>query len=125
MDTIAYTLALIAGAIHVYIFTLESIIWRRPRAYRTFGITSLNDVETLAPAMFNQGFYNLFLAFGAIGGSLLGFGGSSTGEVLTLYTMAFMLGAALVLLATDRKMMRGVLVQGLLPAISFVLLLVA
>ena len=125
MQSTAYVLALIAGLIHVYIFFLESVSWRQPKSHRTFGVTSLDDVELLAPVMFNQGFYNLFLAFGALGGALLGLNDSSVGESLTLYTMAFMLGAALVLLSSNSKMMRGALIQGLIPAISFVLLLVA
>ena len=125
MDTIAYALAAVAAFIHVYIFYLESMAWRQPRTHRTFGVKSLHDVETLAPIMFNQGFYNLFLALGAMGGALLGLNGSSVGESLTLYTMAFMLGAALVLIASNPKMTRGAAVQGLVPAISFVLLLLA
>lgn len=125
MESIAYGLALVAGAIHVYIFYLESMVWKQPRGHRTFGVTSLDDVETLAPLMFNQGFYNLFVALGAIGGAILGWRGSTIGEVLTLYTVAFMLGAALVLLSTDTRMIKAAAVQGLAPAVAFVLLLVA
>ena len=125
VDTIAYALATVAAFIHVYIFYLESMAWRQPRAHRTFGVKSLDDVEALAPIMFNQGFYNLFLALGAMGGVLLGLNGSSVGESLTLYTMAFMLGAALVFIASHPKMARGALIQGLVPALSFVMLLIA
>ena len=124
MESLAYTLALLAGLIHVYIFYLESIIWKQPKAHRVFGVRTDDEAELTSPIMFNQGFYNLFLALGAIGGALVGFGGSSTGEVLVLYTTAFMLGAALVLIGSRPTMVRGALIQGLLPAIAFVLLLV-
>ena len=124
MESLAYTLALLAGLIHIYIFYLESIIWKQPKAHQVFGVRTDDEAELTSPIMFNQGFYNLFLALGAIGGALVGFGGSSTGEVLVLYTTAFMLGAALVLIGSRPTMVRGALIQGLLPAIAFVLLLV-
>ena len=125
METIAYALAAAAGAIHMYIFYLESVAWRRPSAHRIFGVKNLDDAELLAPVFFNLGFYNLFLALGAAAGALLGFAGSSTGEVLVLYTMSFMLASALVLVGSQPAMMRGALVQGLLPAMAVALLLVA
>lgn len=125
MDTLAYTMALVAGLIHGYIFYVQAIIWKKPKAHRLFGVRSDDEAEVLASVMFNQGFYNLFLGLGAVGGALMGYGGSSNGEILTLFTMAFMTGAALVLIGSRLKMVRGALIQGLLPAISIVLLLVA
>jgi len=123
METVGYLLALVAAAIHAYIFYLESIAWKKPAAHRLFGVREERDVQILTQVMFNQGFYNLFLAFGALGGALLGLGNSSVGRGLTLYCMTFMAGAALVLIGSNARMVRGALVQGLIPAVALVALL--
>lgn len=123
MQSFGYVLTLLAGLIHVYIFTLESITWQRPSSHRLFGVRDEAQMETLTQVMFNQGFYNLFLAVGAIGGAVLGLGDSRTGETLSLYTTTFMVGAAIVLIGSNAKMVRAALVQGLIPAIAFVLVL--
>ena len=125
MENIGYLLALLAGLIHVYIFYLESVAWKQPRAHRVFGVRTPEEAELLAPAFFNQGFYNLFLALGAIGGALLGFADSTIGNTLALYTTSFMVGAALVLIGSRPDMIRGAIIQGGLPAVAFVLLVVS
>ena len=58
--------ATIAALLHVYIFTMESITWTKPKTWKTFSITSQADAETTKPLAYNQGFYNLFLAIGAL-----------------------------------------------------------
>jgi len=45
---------------HVYFMLLETVLFRT-RGVKTFGVAPA-DVETLAPAMSNQGCYNGFLA---------------------------------------------------------------
>lgn len=125
MQSLGYVLTLVAGLIHVAIFALESITWQRPSSHRLFGVRDEAQVQTLAQVMFNQGFYNLFLALGAIGGAVLGLGDSKAGETLALYTTSFMVGAAIVLIGSNTRMIRAALVQGLIPAIAFVLLLLA
>ena len=125
MENSAFVLAIVAGLIHVYIFYLESIVWRQPRGHRTFGVKDAAEVELLTPVMFNQGFYNLFLAIGAFVGAGLGLSGSSTGEVLTVYVMAFIAGAAIVLVGSRPSMIRSALIQGLLPAVSVILLVLS
>lgn len=60
MLTVAKILAGMVLLIHVYIFLLETVMFRT-RGRKVFG---LNDaqVEMMAPAMSNQGCYNGFLA---------------------------------------------------------------
>lgn len=45
--------------IHVYVVLLETVLFRR-RGGKVFGLTP-EQVETMAPAMSNQGCYNAFL----------------------------------------------------------------
>ena len=125
VNALAQVAAFAAGLVHVMIFVLESALFRRPAAHRTFGVAA-DDVEAVRPWAFNQGFYNLFLAAGALGGLVLVWSGSSAeGRAVALFGCASMLGAAVVLLATNRRMLRGAAIQGLLPLIALVAAVVA
>lgn len=126
MPTAALVLAAIAGLLHVYFFLLESVLWRRPMAHRTFGVKDPAEVETLAFSMLNQGVYNLFLAVGTLVGVVGTFRGwEPQGPTLVVFCLLCMVAAALVLLVARPKMLRGALVQGLLPLIALVLTVVA
>lgn len=121
MPVVAQILLGIAALLHIGFFIMESLLWRRPAVHRLFGIIDPNDAEVMAPALLNQGFYNLFLAVGAIVGIALG------SEILTrhhndlfIYTALFMVGAAVVLYATDRRRLQGALIQGLPPLLALV-----
>ncbi len=120
--------ALLAALIHIYIFVLESLWWTRPATRKTFGIRTVEAAETMRPMAYNQGFYNLFLALGVIGGWLLTLATnptlSQTGIGMALLALASMCGAALVLVLNNGKMLRAALVQGLAPAIALLLLFV-
>ncbi|QJU54826.1 DUF1304 domain-containing protein [Herbiconiux sp. KACC 21604] len=72
----------IAGLIHVYIFVLESIRWRAPSTWRVFGLRSQEEADTTAGLAYNQGFYNLFLAIGALLGVVLLLAGGGSAGVL-------------------------------------------
>ncbi|CAF2161180.1 unnamed protein product [Rotaria magnacalcarata] len=56
----------ILAALHIYIFILETILWRK-RAAKTFRLPQ-STVEIGAGLAANQGFYNLLLAVGLIWG---------------------------------------------------------
>lgn len=60
MAVVTQILIGIIALLHVYFFVLESILFKG-RGRRVFGITK-EHAEILAPAMSNQGCYNLFLA---------------------------------------------------------------
>ena len=61
--------AFVAALLHVYIFVMESVTWTRPATWKRFGVASQADADTTRPLAYNQGFYNLFLAAGALVGA--------------------------------------------------------
>ena len=118
MPTISLVFMAIAGLIHIGFFVIESLLWRRPEVHKIFGVRSADDAETMAFALFNQGFYNLFLGLGAlfgVAGSLWLFGND---DKLVVFCALFMVGAAIVLVAGNRRLWRGAVVQGALPALA-------
>jgi putative membrane protein len=71
---------------------------------------------------FNQGFYNLFLAIGIVGGLVLVASGSvDAGRAIVLFASTCMVGAGLVLLATNRRFARSAAIQAGPPLIAIVL----
>ncbi|TQJ35004.1 DUF1304 domain-containing protein [Arthrobacter sp. SLBN-122] len=123
--------AFLAGALHVFIFTLESLTWTRPATWKRFGVASQSDAETTRSLAYNQGFYNLFLATGAfIGAGLVALGGEGSAQAVAGWTLIFsccgsMLLAAAVLAFTGRKYLRAAITQGITPLIAVVLGLLA
>lgn len=117
----------LAALIHLYIWVLESILWKRPSTWRTFGLRSQEDAETVRPMAFNQGFYNLFLAIGVKLGLLLlwAWGQPVVGITLVLFAAGSMVGAALVLILSSPKLARAAAIQGLAPLVGIILIAVA
>jgi len=121
----------LAALLHVYIFVMESVQWSQPRIWKRFGVPDQRTADATKPMAYNQGFYNLFLAIGAIIGLVLFWaGGDGTvsdvaGRTLVLFSLGCMLGAALVLTTTGSRYVRAALVQGTLPLIGFVLFVFA
>lgn len=127
----------IAGLIHVYIFVLESVRWRAPSTWKVFGLRSQEEADTTAGLAYNQGFYNLFLAIGALlgvvlllaGGGSAGVSGGSAAAVagftLALFSAGSMFAASMVLLSTGRDKLRAVSIQGLPPLLGIIALLVS
>jgi putative membrane protein len=114
--------AVIAALLHVYIFTMESITWARPATWKRFGITSQADAETTRPLAYNQGFYNLFLAVGALAGTVaVALGHPAVGWTLLLSSCGSMLLASMVLALSGRKYLRAAATQGATPLIAVVL----
>ena len=124
MTILAVGFALLAALLHVYIWVLESFRWTHPATRKTFG-TSAADAETTRPLAFNQGFYNLFLAIITLVGIALMGAEHQTGVALALAGTGSMLAASVVLVAHDRTMRRAALVQGTLPALAVLFLLLA
>ncbi len=119
MPTVSLVLAGLAAATHLFFFFLESIAFRKPFAHRTFGVRDPAEVEVLAFAMLNQGFYNLFLAIGTFAGVVgSARGWEPQGSTLVVFGCLFMLGAAVVLVVSRPALWRGALVQGLLPLLA-------
>jgi putative membrane protein len=121
----------LAALLHVYIFVMESVQWSQPRIWRRFGVPDQPTADATKPMAYNQGFYNLFLAIGAIIGIVLFWVGVESvpadiaGRALVLFTLGSMTAAALVLVTTGVKYLRPAIIQGTLPLIGFVLFLFA
>lgn len=122
MLTAAAVFAALAALLHVYFWVLESLTFAT-KGRKVFGVPA-EDVEAVKPWALNQGFYNLFLAVGTLAGVVLVFMDCSWGLPLVVFGTATMLGAALVLIATDSRLLRGALVQGTFPAMALALVVV-
>jgi putative membrane protein len=123
MTAIALTVAALAAALHVFIWTMESITWRQPSTWRRFSIASQADADTTAPLAYNQGYYNLFLAIvTAIGIVLVATADNrSAGWALVFAGCGSMLAAAIVLVASGRQHRQAALTQGTLPLLAVAL----
>jgi len=114
--------ALLAAALHVLVFSMESLWFMQPRVHKRFGAATTADAEARRLFAFNQGFYNLFLAIGIfVGLALLHLGGSViVGETLVLFNCACMLGAGVVLFfSAGRPMLRAAVIQGIFPLLAW------
>lgn len=126
LQVLALVFAIVAALIHVVIFALESVLWAKPAIWRTFGLKSQSDADLVEPMAFNQGFYNLFLALsGVVGLLLLGWGNPVAGKWVLLVALSSMTLASIVLLITNRRMWRAVLIQGVAPVLGIGFLLAA
>ena len=125
MVILASVFAVLAALLHVLFFAFESILFERPDVHARFQ-TRTQDVPAVKPWAYNQGFYNLFLALGTLVGVALALVGTEdVGLALILFGCGSMLAAALVLVATDRRMARAALTQGLFPALAVLFAIVA
>ena len=114
----AAVFAVVAAGIHLYIFVLESLRWTAPSTMAVFRVASPQDAAATQALAYNQGFYNLFLAVGILlGVVLLGAGSRVAGLTLMSFASASMVLAALVLVASNRSMIRPALIQGVAPAV--------
>jgi len=123
---LATVFAALAALLHVYIFVMESVQWTQPKTWKRFGVADQAAAEITKPMAYNQGFYNLFLALGVVVGLVLMWSGLRLpGIVLTLFVCVSMVLAALVLVTSNRRMLRAALVQGAAPLVAVVCLVVA
>jgi putative membrane protein len=122
MTTASLVCALLAALLHIYIFSMESLTWRRPATWKRFGLASQAEAETTRTLAYNQGFYNLFLALGAVAGLVaLALGYSDVGWTLIFSCCGSMLLAAVVLASGGRRYLRPALIQGTMPLLAVVL----
>jgi putative membrane protein len=124
--------AAVGGAIHVWIFLLESAWFGRERVWRRFGLRSEDEARVVHGFAFNQGFYNLFLAFGvALGLALMIRSGGATGadpslfvggKAIAMFACASMAAAGAVLISTDRRFASAAALQVVPGGLAAVLL---
>ncbi len=110
-------LAAIAALLHVYIFALESVLWTKPAALKTFG-TSPEEAEATKELAFNQGFYNLFLAIVTAIGIILVGPAAGAGYALVFAGTGSMLAAALVLFVSSPAKRAAAIKQGTIPLLA-------
>jgi putative membrane protein len=122
MNLAAQILASIAVLFHVLVFVMESLLFSRPGVRSVFGVTS-ESAAGVRPWALNQGFYNLFLAAGpALGLIAYHSGEAAVGRALVTYGCAFMVGCAVVLILSNRRMWLGAVGQGGPPLLALVAL---
>lgn len=123
---IGSVLAALAALVHVYIFVLESVRWTHASTRRIFGVASEEDARTMKQLAFNQGFYNLFLAVTTVIGIVVALAvAPPIGIALMLAGTGMMLAAALVLVIADGSKLRAATVQGTLPLLAVISLIIA
>lgn len=125
MDITIQILAAVGALMHVVFFIFESLMWTKPAVRKIFHQTEAEAKTTRLMAL-NQGYYNLFLAIATVAGIWLLFyttTNQAVGSAVLTVSLGSMVGASLVLLfSAGTRMLRGVLLQGLAPAIALALL---
>jgi putative membrane protein len=124
MLTVGLVLAGLAAALHVYIFSMESLAWTRPSTRAVFG-TSAEEAETTKELAFNQGFYNLFLAVvTGVGIALTAGDCDHVGRALVLAGCGSMAAAAAVLVLGNPARASAAIKQGLVPLLAVVAIVI-
>lgn len=118
-------LAGLACAFHLLAFVLESLVFMRPQVHKRFGARTTEQAQAARLFAFNQGFYNLFLVAGCVGGMIAWqLGHVVAGSTLVLFTCASMAAAGLVLLLSAPNKASAALMQAVPPALVIILYLV-
>ena len=121
MPLVAQLAALLAAAIHVWFFVLESLLFARPGVAARFGLRSEEQIAAVRPMAFNQGFYNLFLAVGiAAGVAQIAGGAVVAGRSIVLFACLCMAWAGIVLFVTSRRFLQAALVQLVPPLVAII-----
>jgi len=118
--TAAAAFAGVAALLHVAFFLIESVLFARPDVHERFGFDAAG-AEVVADFAFNQGFYNLFLALGALAGLALFRRHPAVGRTLTGFACACMLGAGVVLFATKPGLVAAASIQAVPSALALAL----
>jgi putative membrane protein len=124
MHPVVVGAAVVAAAIHAWFFALESLWFPRATVWRRFGLRSEDEARIARSWAFNQGFYNLFLTAGVIGGLLLSTVEPASGRAVVAFACASMVAAGVVLVAYNRRFARAAATQAVPPLIALVGLLV-
>ncbi len=121
MTAIALVFASLASLLHVYIWWMESITWRQPATWKTFGVPSQADADTTASLAYNQGFYNLFLAIGTAVGVVMIIvcdSWDTAAWTLIIFCCGSMIAAAIVLVTSGKGRLRAALIQSTFAVIA-------
>jgi putative membrane protein len=124
LTIIGSILIFLATVFHLYVFKLETLTWRTPKTWKTFGIPSQDHADIIAPMAFNQGFYNLFLALGTGAGLAMLTINTTIALTLILASALSMVGAGAVLFFSVKRSRPAAMIQAG-PALLGVLALIA
>jgi len=105
----------VAGLLHVLFFVIESILFQKPDGYKYFKMSEQDHKGAKLWAQ-NQGFYNLFFAFGMGAGLIFDL------QALVIFCGLAMIAAGIVLWVTAPRLLRGALIQMVPPLLGFVFL---
>ncbi|MFJ2186937.1 DUF1304 domain-containing protein [Kitasatospora sp. NPDC087861] len=120
MNAVSQVFAMLAAAIHLIVWPLESFLYGHPRV-RFLLTGSTADAPEVRLWRFNVGFYNLFLALGLVAGLvLLHTGHDGSGRAVITYIAAFMVAGGITLFVSEPKLWRGALGQAV-PAAAILL----
>lgn len=121
MPLVAQLAAILAAAIHVWFFVVESLLFGRPGIAERFGLRTEEQIAAVRPMAFNQGFYNLFLAVGiAAGVAQIAAGADVAGRAVVMFCCLCMVWAGIILLVTSRRFLQAALIQLLPPLVAIV-----
>jgi len=129
MTLMVWIFALLGAAIYILVFVWEALLFQRPGVHRGIFSVPTADVPAVRLWAFGVGFYNLFLACGAVAGVIAWSAGyEAVGRALVIYTCLFMFLAGNVLLVSDRlalgrargKGLGGALAAGVPPLVALI-----
>jgi len=120
MTLLAQVLVAVVAILHLWFFTLESFLWKKPIGLKTFRMDSA-QAEATAVLAANQGVYNGFLAAGLIFGLVAADPGVS--RAFQLFFLGCVIVAGLVGAATVSR--RILYIQAVPAALATALLLLA
>ena len=103
LTVVAWVFAVISAAVYLLAFVWETILFRRPGVHQGVFAVPTEDVEPVRLWSFCVGFYNLFIALGAVIGVITWAAGAvSAGRALVIFSCLFMFGCGVVLFVADR-----------------------
>lgn len=133
MTVIVWGATLVVAAVHLLAFVWEVVLIERPGVHEGIFAIPARDLPAIRLWAFGVGFYNLFLAVGAVAGVAFWAAGAETvGQTLVVYVCAFAALSGLVLLVGDRLALSrergsgvgGALAQGVPPLVALGAMLV-
>lgn len=103
MTAVVWTFALLSAAVYLLAFAWETILFQRPGVHQGIFFVPGSDVPAVRLWAFGVGFYNLFLAIGAVAGVVAWSAGNETvGRTLVVFTCLCMFLGGAVLVVADR-----------------------
>lgn len=103
MTLVVWTFALLGAVVHVLAFAWESLLFQRPGVHRGVFSIPTADVPAVRLWAFGVGFYNLFLACGAVAGVIAwSAGDEAVGRALVIYVCLVWFLSGIVLFIADR-----------------------